>query len=144
MSKKEQKKKEPVTKMFRGWITLRADDEARNILFVGGTKESWFDKEMDGPLAKSVEWLMRIHGDFLTVRYWISDKDQPLEEIKAEFLQEVMGVASADYGHRYSEITGYLWTDEELKVGGHDLIEELKTFKGKFLHLEITFEKDKE
>jgi hypothetical protein len=37
---------------------------------------------------------------------------------------------------RYSETTGYLWTDEKLQVGGHDLIEELSGSAGKFLIFE--------
>jgi hypothetical protein len=50
-----------------------------------------------------------------------------------------VGLGEADVGHRYSEITGYLWTDEEIMVGGHDLIEELHDHLGKFCHLEITY-----
>ncbi|MNJ80064.1 hypothetical protein D3C77_783070 [compost metagenome] len=48
-----------------------------------------------------------------------------------------MGFCDVGYGARYSELTGYLWTDEYLKVGGHDIIEELRSYVGKWLILEI-------
>lgn len=27
----------------------------------------------------------------------------------------------SEYYHQYSDLTGYLWTDERFKAGGHDL-----------------------
>ena len=49
----------------------------------------------------------------------------------------VMGDANVDLQSRYSEITGYLWTDEDLNVGGHDLLAELKGHVGKWLIMEV-------
>ena len=43
----------------------------------------------------------------------------------------------------YSDYTGYLWTDENLKIGGHDLLDELKEDCGKWLFLTIEY-KDEE
>ena len=51
-----------------------------------------------------------------------------------------IGGIEADFNPRYSEITGYLWTDEELNVGGHDLMAELKSNVGKWLILEIVYD----
>ena len=140
--KKLKIKRPPYTKLFSGWIALRNEGEAYDILFVGGTKSSWLSNEDNRPLAERVQDLMMSHGDFLSIRYWVSDKEQPLEEVQEEFLMELMGAANADYGHHYSELTGYLWTDEELMVGGHDLLKELKSHKDRFLHLEITFSQE--
>ena len=39
----------------------------------------------------------------------------------------------------YSEITGYLWTDEVVKIGGHDLLKEFETHLGKYLYMEIEY-----
>jgi hypothetical protein len=30
-----------------------------------------------------------------------------------------------------------LWTDEDLNVGGHDLLEEIRSYLGKFIYLEV-------
>ena len=37
----------------------------------------------------------------------------------------------------YSELTGYPWTDEWLKIGGHNLIKELESYRDKWAILEI-------
>lgn len=72
----------------------------------------------------------------LTVRYYTSDT--PIPESPAEsFMAVLMGGAEVNYSMAYSEITGYLWTDQDLIIGGHDLRDELETFIGKYLHLEI-------
>src|SRR5437868_3327415 len=58
-------------------------------------------------------------------------------------LRRVRLLAQGRINHsHYSEITGYLWTDENLMVGGHDLLDELRSHKGSFVHLEIAYSKD--
>lgn len=42
-----------------------------------------------------------------------------------------------EYYHRYSDYTGYLWTEEEFKCGGHDLLKILEGNMGKYIHIEI-------
>jgi hypothetical protein len=46
---------------------------------------------------------------------------------------------AATYRGVLSEYTGYLWTDEDLMVGGHDLLAELKSHLGKFCHLYVHY-----
>lgn len=78
-----------------------------------------------------------------TVRYAIKKFDdwpETLDEVAADTLAVLDGQAQSDYGDRYSEITGYLWTDEEAKIGGHDLIKELYDNTGKYLWMEIEYE----
>lgn len=72
-----------------------------------------------------------------TVRYWITDKQTTKEEAQEEFVKTLFGMAQQAYGAHYSEMTGYLWTDEKLNVGGHDLADELRSNVGKWLHIEI-------
>ncbi len=108
-----------------GLLSLHDDGEGMDILFVSS---------LSRPLAEELEWM---NGKQVTVRYWISDKQSTKEEAQQGFIEELMGKADVDYHHAYSEITGYLWTDEDLKIGGHDLIAELKSYIGKWLILEI-------
>jgi hypothetical protein len=42
----------------------------------------------------------------------------------------VIGVETRYY-HRYSDYTGYLWTEEDFIVGGHDIPGILKNFHDK-------------
>lgn len=81
--------------------------------------------------------LSNIYRKFVTVRYVISDVEIPEDQITEAIVRHLTGAPKFDYGMRYSELTGYLWTDENLQVGGHDLLTELKSNVGKYLHLEI-------
>lgn len=76
-------------------------------------------------------------GETVTVRYWITDSQYTREEAQDAFLQTVMGEVDVKLESRYSEITGYLWTDENLMVGGHNLLGELQDSVGKWLILEV-------
>ena len=48
-----------------------------------------------------------------------------------------MGLLESEFWEQYSEITGYLGTDETLNVGGHDLLEELRSNIDNYIILEI-------
>jgi hypothetical protein len=109
---------------------LRSHGEGDDILFLS---------EHSVPLAEEIADDLQSHGDRVTVRYYISDNKTTLEKAQTEFTKKLMGDAEAEFGHAYSDITGYLWTDEELQIGGHDLLTELKSAKGKWLNLEIEF-----
>jgi hypothetical protein len=89
----------------------------------------------DGPLAELLE--NEIAGKQVTVRYWITEKQVTKEEVQEAFLNTVLGLVEVEWFYHYSDITGYLWTDEELNIGGHDLLAELKSHFGKWLILEI-------
>lgn len=67
----------------------------------------------------------------MSIRYWISDKICTREEAEEAFVRTCMGDATVDFRVHCSDLTGYLWTDEELNVGGHDLLKELRSFAGK-------------
>lgn len=77
------------------------------------------------------------HNKWVSVRYWIADKQESIEAIKQRAIEQLYGAVKADWGSRYSEITGYLWTDEDFQVGGHDMIGRLTSEIGKYLVLEI-------
>lgn len=74
-----------------------------------------------------------------TVRYFISDKEKPIDELTENLIKKISGAITADYGDHYSEYTGYLWTDEELNIGGHDLIDELRSHAEKYAYIEISY-----
>lgn len=96
----------------------------------------------DEPLAWQIKEAMEDHGEFLSVRYYVAPEEFTPEAMTEAVALLMVGEGYANVGHRYSEITGYLWTDEEINVGNHDLIAELYSHAGKFLHLEIEFSKE--
>ena len=112
-------------KQFSGWIRVLDHGESNDVLFVGADDE---------PFADTLDFMNR---ENVTVRYWVTDCACAIEQASEEFLKTVMGCAEVEFNARYSEITGYLWTDEELNVGGHDLLNELKSYDCSFLNLEV-------
>jgi hypothetical protein len=117
-------------RVYSGWIAEHDLGDATDILFLS---------EISEPLAEALQDDLHRFGDQVSVRYFVSDEKRFLDELQENLVRQIAGDAEADYGSNYSEITGYLWTDEELKVGGHDLLAELRTHKGRYCVLEFTW-----
>jgi len=64
------------------------------------------------------------------------DMGNALDRIEAT-VSISMGLPELEFEPRYSEITGYLWTDETLKIGGHNILDVLESNEGKHIYLEI-------
>lgn len=122
--------KDAELKTLIGWITLEEEQENyhESLFLRGGGGEE------EEPLAERLEFM---DGRQVTVRYWIAEKECTKEEAVEDFAGALMGRAEADFGARYSEYTGYLWTDENIGVGGHDLLRELRGYDRQFLILEV-------
>ena len=76
-------------------------------------------------------------GRFCRVRYWVSNTQLTVEQAMEQTAAIAMGNADARYVVHGSEITGYLWTDDWFKIGGHDIVEELSNHMGKYLLMEV-------
>lgn len=83
------------------------------------------------------ETLEELNDKQVTVRFYISDEERSKSEMQENLILSIAGGVEAKYGDAYSEYTGYLWTDDELKIGNHDLIETLANYDGKYCYLEI-------
>jgi hypothetical protein len=115
------------TLTYSGLLSRHSHGEADDILFLSTEEE---------PLAEVLDG-RQIRNQQVTVRYWITDKPCSREEAIEDHARQVIGLAATEFRAVYSETTGYLWTYEKCKIGGHDLIEELKDSAGKWLILEI-------
>lgn len=61
-----------------------------------------------------------------TIRYHISSEKKSFEELNENIIRKVCGAdLKIDYHHVYSDLTGYLWTDENFIVNGHDIMAEI-------------------
>ena len=114
------------TLKYNGIIKEEYNGENYEALFIGDSEEPFTEILEDKICEKTV-----------SARYWISDTEKTKNQVKEDFIKKISGFADAEYTDNYSEITGYLWTDEELNIGGHNLIAELRANKGKYLHIEI-------
>ena len=112
-------------KTYNGMLSLHKHGYDEEVLFLSSLKE---------PFAKELEYLC---GKQVSVRYWITSEKQTKDEVNENFVKQIMGMADVEFEPVYSDITGYLWTNEDLYIGGHDLISELKSHIGKWLILEI-------
>jgi len=117
-----------MTHSISGLITHVSNAEESDLLGVGGHI-----------FAETFQDLVEDHGNLVSVRYYISDKSVDPNKLKEDFLLKVLGCANVDYSMHYTELTGYLWTTEELTIGGHDLLNELETHLNKYLYMEIDF-----
>lgn len=73
----------------------------------------------------------------VSIRYWTADKKISKNKLKELHLLKVLGYVDADCHNAYSEMTGYLWTTQEIKVGGHDLMNEIWGNIDKYIYLEV-------
>jgi hypothetical protein len=112
--------------IYKGLITETSRGENDDALFIG---------DMEYPIAE--EFKEEIQGKQVSVRYFISDTEKTKESLTENLISSIAGDVDADYGDRYSDISGYLWTDEELTVGGYDLLTELRSNIGKFVYMEV-------
>ena len=112
-------------KTYQGLLSLHSWGEADDILYLSSLTD---------PLAEELGWMS---GKKVTVRYWITDKQCTRDEAAEAAMLIAMGAADVTLNSRYSDITGYLWTDEDLNIGGHDLLAELKSSVGEWLILEV-------
>ena len=112
--------------VYKGIIQEKQDGENDDSIFLGDSNE---------PLVQQLQ--DEISNKRVNVRYFISGAPETKAQLIEGLIQKLYGAAEAKYEHAYSDYTGYLWTDEDLNIGGHDLIEEIRSNVGKFLYLEI-------
>jgi hypothetical protein len=124
-----------VTVIYRGQLAKGYNGEESDLL--GLYCKRTHDTEI---LAEKIKDDIDQYGNYLSVRYWITDTPINRDEAEQMLALQVLGYGDVDYGMRYSDCTGYLWTDEQIMVGGHDLLRELSDHMGKFLVLEIKYD----
>lgn len=106
----------------------------------GDDDEALFLDDNPGePLAARFAADLDSHGRTVSVSYWIADGPRTLAELLENEAAKAAGAADAAYRQVFSEITGYLWTDATLTVGGHDLLAELASYEGSWCRLAVRF-----
>jgi len=123
---------EPV--IISGWICERSvtPDDDELVVFIQDKKD--YIEYDDEPFTKR----LKEHNDsFVTIRYWISDKELTIEELKQLALEEVFGGMNANFDVIYTEETGDCYMNNDAHVGGRDLVEEIRSRMGMYLYMEI-------
>lgn len=112
--------------IYKGLIVEGSKGENEEALFIG---------EIEEPIAYELK--ERIQGKKVSIRYWISNIEKTKENLTINTIKTMVGAIDANYEDIHSDMTGYLWTDEDINVGGHDLLSELRSSIGKFIYMEI-------
>ena len=103
----------------------------------GKTEYDWPSLEVE-PIARMISEDRDELGKFVTLRHVISDAETTIEEAEARLLAFMDG-DQVEYRDVWSDVTGYLWTEEHLKIGGHDVIEELRGNLTRYCVIEVTY-----
>lgn len=121
-------------RVYSGTITIRQYGEDDDALWLDPTADQYAEP-LTGQIGDDIAQL----GSTVTVSYWITDGPRTLEQLLENEAKKLAGAADADYHQRHSDITGYLWTDADLNIGGHDLLAELESEVGRWCYLSIRF-----
>lgn len=89
------------------------------------------------PFTKEMEEKCGWGKRYASIQMLTGDTPIDIEHIDETKVVSMEGDVSSHYYHRYSDYTGYLWTEEGFKCGGHDIPEILRSFMGKYIHMEI-------
>ena len=95
------------------------------------------------PLTKEMEDRVGWGGSYANIQMLIGDTPIDMDHIDETKIVSMMGEVSSEYYHRYAELTGYLWTVEKFKCGGHDIPKILSSHMGEYIHMEIELYKSR-
>ena len=84
-------------------------------------------------MAEECEWLDK----YVNIQMLTGTEPIDLDHIDETKIVSMMGESDSRYYHCYSELSGYLWTEETFKCGGHDLLKILHSHEGEYIHMEI-------
>ncbi|WP_414470263.1 hypothetical protein [Methanobacterium sp. ACI-7] len=108
----------------------------------GDSNNDLFLDNYENPLNKIIEEDSKKHGNYLMIKYWISDEKLSENELDEKFMDTYYNIEKKDNTF-YFEISEFLWKNEG-KGCKHDLINELNSYIGKYCRLDINYSKEPE
>lgn len=133
MTDEEYKELEELRAFKIRYELTEADRQNPNVLLLEGELSNWEGNySAMSVLTKSgrvylVEVISELKGwkDIMTFSWHISSEPLGFYELEEHMIKTAMGETIAEFRHSYSELTGYLWTTEQLECAGHDIFEEI-------------------
>jgi hypothetical protein len=119
----------------------------------GIIKKEWSDNWQTIKLVQEDGYKIDLVGRFkeasesfpnmeIQVGYYLSDNSCTKDQIVEGFLKKIFGSVDASFeanGYYYSSWTSGTDYDTNLKIGGHDLFQELCNEEGRFILIELNF-----
>ena len=113
--------------LLEGKIREKENGEHADALFIGADV-----------VAEAISNDFRYHETPVFCCWAVSDRPLIPYDLLGIAVEQANGDVDAKYYHQYSEITGYLWTDEEAVIGGHDLLEIFRNHLKKYAILVVS------
>jgi hypothetical protein len=121
--------------------TYDENDETIGIKSVQRVKRlngEYMDTVVDSfPFTKAMEDKCGWRNKYASIQMLTGDTPIDINNIDETKIVSMMGLVESKYYHCYSDLTGYLWTTEEFKCGGHDIPKILSSHMGEYVHMEI-------
>ena len=89
------------------------------------------------PFTKEMEDRCGWRNRYASIQMLTGDTPIDMDHIDETKIVSMEGMVDSHYYHQYSDYTGYLWTCEGFKCGGHDIPKILQSHIGKYVHMEI-------
>ena len=89
------------------------------------------------PFSKEMEEKCGWSHKYASIQMLTGNTPIDLDHIDETKIVSMMGEVESRYYHRYSDYTGYLWTEEGFICGGHDLLKILQSHLNEYIHIEI-------
>ena len=121
--------------------TYDENDETIGIKVVQKVKRlngEYADTVVDSfPFTKAMEDKCGWRDKYASIQMLTGDTPIDIDHIDETKIVSMMGEVESEYYHCYSDLTGYLWTTEKFKCGGHDIPAILRSHMGEYIHMEI-------
>jgi len=95
------------------------------------------------PFTKEMEDKCSWRNNYASIQILTGDTPIDIDHIDETKVVSMEGDVESRYYHRYSDYTGYLWTEEDFKCGGHNIPKILQSHLGEYIYMEIELYKKK-
>jgi hypothetical protein len=111
------------------------DMQNPNVRLIEGRIDLWGDGEYSAVSVKTCAGSVYISevlkdlvgwGKAITTFCWyVSCEPKGFYELEEHTAKIAIGAAKVQFSHAYSDLTGYLWTNESIEIDGHDVLKEI-------------------
>lgn len=120
--------------------TIGIKNIIKKVTFKG---EELIDISTGFALTKEMEEKIDWTGCYASIRFVTGITQIDPTKVEETIIESYYGEADTFYEHLYSDFTGYLYTSEGFKIGGHDIPAILESYIDKYIHMEIDLYKEK-
>jgi len=111
------------------WNCESWDDQTEDITVLGLKQENReiivLAEELNNLLTRLEYDCKRSEGISASITYHVTNVALNEDELILSMMKTMEGEPESKYGHHFSDLTGYLWTDEKFIINNHNVIDEI-------------------